>query len=111
MVFIVVLLFFISLLFIIKQKSISKKYSFEPKDCHNGSIDLILQPINDDKKIIALKELRMLLNLDLKMCKYIIDNAPIVILKNISEEQEQILQEKFNYIGVNITFSNKTSNN
>lgn len=75
-------------------------------DWQNGNIDLILEVVDRDKKIIALKELRLILNLDLKTCKYIIDNAPIVILKNINEEQAQYLQEKFNYIGVNVSSKN-----
>lgn len=86
-----------------KQKNISMQQPYTPIDWQNGNIDLILEVVDRDKKIIALKELRLILNLDLKTCKYIIDNAPIVILKNINEEQVQYLQEKFNYIGVNVS--------
>ena len=89
-----------------KQKNISTQQTYTPKDCQNGNIDLVLEVVDNNKKIIALKELRLILNSDLKTCKYIIDNAPIVVLKNISEEQEQYLQEKFNYIGVNVSFKN-----
>ena len=92
-----------------KQKNISMQQPYTPKDCQNGNIDLVLEVVDSDKQILALKELRLILGLDLKTCKYIIDNAPIVILKNISEEQVQYLQEKFNYIGVNVSFKNNVN--
>ena len=106
---IVIVLLLIAYLLIVcvaKQKNISMQQSYTPKDCQNGNIDLVLEVVDSDKQIVALKELRLILDLDLKTCKYIIDNAPIVILKNISEEQVQYLQKKFNYIGVNVSFKN-----
>lgn len=106
---IVVVLLLIAYLLIVcvaKQKNISMQQPYTPKDCQNGNIDLVLEVVDNDKQIVALKELRLILDLDLKTCKYIIDNAPIVILKNISEEQVQYLQKKFNYIGVNVSFKN-----
>lgn len=77
-----------------------------PKDCQNGNIDVVLEVVDNNKKVITLKELRLLLGIDLKTSKYIVDNAPIVILKNISDEQVQYLQEKFGSIGVKVSFRN-----
>ena len=51
----------------------------------------------------------MILNLDLRTCKYIIDNTPIMILKNVNESQAQSLQEKFNNIGLKVSFKNNLS--
>ena len=48
---------------------------YTPKDCQNGNIDLVLEVVDSDKQIVALKELRLILDLDLKTCKYIIDKA------------------------------------
>lgn len=70
----IVLLLIVYLLIVCmaKQKNISVQQPYTPKDCQNGHIDLVLEVVANDKKIIALKELRLILGLDLKTCKYII---------------------------------------
>ena len=59
--------------------------------------------VDNKKKIIAIKELRQILNINLRTCKHIINNTPILIIKNISEEQARHLQENFNSIGVKVS--------
>lgn len=106
---VILVILFLAIFLITKQKGITVEQTFVPKDCQNGNIDLILEPVSNDKKIIVMKDLRLILNLDLKTCKYIIENAPIVILKNISDEQVEYFKDKFVYAGINVTFRDNLS--
>ena len=42
-----------------KQKNISMQQPYTPKDCQNGNIDLVLEVVDSDKQILALKELQI----------------------------------------------------
>lgn len=107
-IFIIILLLFLSYLMASAtgQNAIIAQQPYAPKDYQNGNIDIVLEVVDEGEKIATLKKLRLILKIDLKTSKHIIDNAPIVIIKNINEEQAQDFQEEFNNMGIKVTLKN-----
>jgi large subunit ribosomal protein L7/L12 len=71
-------------------------------ELEKGEFDLILENINQDKKIAILKLVRNITGLGLKESKDIVDNLPHLVKEKVLKVEAEKIKKEFELAGANI---------